>query len=525
CLLGEAFCGSSSTQGLAVMRILAAISVLAFGANALVGPSGIVSPDGKNIQFSSIDEFNNLLYAGPSGVITKDGKNIQLTADQQTLYSNLQPKDVPVAPVVDSEPAVRATLTNEENDNAAVVGPSGIVNHDGVNVQFDAAPTVSVLLNGPSGIVMSDGTLIQKKVSKRSLPLIGPSGMIDEDLNQIQFDGSPGLAVRTKLSKAELLNAAVIGPSGIVNKDGVNVQFDKLPEPDILLEGPSGYVMTDGSLRQKVVKRSAPLIGPSGMLRADGTQVQFTDQEASVRSALTQEENVNAAVVGPSGIVNFDGVNVQFGAPEAPTVLLDGPSGQVMSDGTLIQKVVKRSALPLVGPSGMLLADGTQVQFDNKDLEQRKGLTPEQNAKAVVFGPSGIVLNDGMNIQFGADSAPPSPSVVLDGPSGQVLSDGTLIQKVVKRSLPLVSPSGMILGDGTQVQFKTADAAILLDGTSGIVMSDGTLVQKRSKRHLIGHSDIITDQGELTQLPAGVTVVAAGPSGFVLSNGENIQLT
>merc|ERR1712121_488442 len=108
------------------------------------------------------------------------------------------------------------------------------------------------------------------------------------------------------------------------------------------------------------------------------------------------------------------------------------------------------------GPSGMLLADGTQVQFDAKDLEQRKGLTPEQNAKAVVFGPSGIVLND--------------------GPSGQVMSDGTLIQKVVKRSLPLVGPSGVILADGPPIQ-----------------------------------------------LPAGVTIASAGPSGVVLSNGQNIQ--
>merc|ERR1712121_337958 len=352
---------SSLTQGLAVMRILAAISVLALSANALVGPSGIVSPDGKNIQFSSADEFNNLLYAGPSGVITKDGKNIQLTADQQTLYSNLQPKDVPVAAPVDPDPSVRATLTNEEKDNAAVIGPSGIVNNDGANVQFDAAPTVSVLLDGPSGTIMSDGTPIQKTVSKRSLPLIGPSGMIDEDGNQIQFDGSPGLAVTTKLSKAEKENAAVIGPSGIVNFDGVNVQFDKLPEPTILLEGPSGYIMSDGSQIQKVVKRSLPLIGPSGMLTADGTQVQFDAEEGRARSTLTPEQNAKAVVVGPSGIVNFDGVNEQFAAPGLPTVLLDGPSGTIMSDGTLIQKRAKRS-LPLVGPSGMIFGDGTQGQ-------------------------------------------------------------------------------------------------------------------------------------------------------------------
>merc|ERR1712180_38973 len=351
-----------TTTRLAVMRILAAISVLALGANALVGPSGIVSPDGKNIQFSSGAEFDNLLYAGPSGVITEDGNNIQLTADQQSLYSNLLPKDAPVAAPVDPEPSVRATLTNEENDNAAVIGPSGIVNKDGVNVQFDAAPTAYVLLDGPSGIVMSDGTLIQKKV-KRSLPLIGPSGMIDEDGNQIQFDGSPGLAVTTKLSKAEKENAAVIGPSGIVNFDGVNVQFDKLPEPEILLEGPSGYVMTDGSLRQKVVKRSVPLIGPSGMLTADGRQVQFTAEEGRARSTLTPEQNAKAVVVGPSGIVNFDGV---------------------MSDGTLVQKRAKRH---VIGPSAIITDQGELIQLP-------AGVT------VVGSGPSGFVLSNGQNIQL-----------------------------------------------------------------------------------------------------------------------------
>merc|ERR1719430_2461681 len=149
------------------------------------------------------------------------------------------------------------------------------------------------------------------------------------------------------------------------------------------------------------------------MLRADGTQVQFTAEEASTRSGLTPEENANAAVVGPSGIVNFDGVNVQFDAPGAPTVLLDGPSGQVMSDGTLIQKVVKRS-LPLVGPSGMILEDGTQVQF------KEAGVT-----------------------------------VLLDGPSGLVMSDGTLVQKRAKRSL--IGPSGMLRADGTQVQFTAEE--------------------------------------------------------------------
>uniref|UniRef100_Q7M494 Exoskeletal protein HACP44 n=4 Tax=Homarus americanus TaxID=6706 RepID=Q7M494_HOMAM len=40
---------------------------------------------------------------------------------------------------------------------------------------------------------------------------------------------------------------------------------------------------------------------------------------------------------------------------------------------------------------------------------------------------------------------------------------------------------------------------------------------------LVGASGIITPSGRLIQLPAGVTVASAGPSGAVLSNGDNIQ--
>jgi len=142
--------------------------------------------------------------------------------------------------------------------------------------------------------------------------------------------------------------------------------------------------MSDGTLIQKRAKRS--LVGPSGMIRADGTPVQFTQAEGEIRGTLTAEENARAAVVGPSGIVNFDGMNTQFDAPAAPHVILDGPSGQVMSDGSLVQKVVKRS-LPLCGPSGCILADGTPLQLP-------AGVT------VASAGPSGVVLSNGQNIQF-----------------------------------------------------------------------------------------------------------------------------
>merc|ERR1711970_872070 len=224
------------------MKILAAICLLAVGASAQVGPSGIISPDGKNIQFSH-DQANNIAVAGPSGIVSKDGKNIQLTDGQATL-------------------------------NAAIPAP--------------AAPTTAPLPSTLAGVV-------------------GYSGIVHLDGN-------------TQFTREQAENIILIGPSGIVSKDGKNIQLRN--------------------------KRS--LIGPSGMIRADGTPVQFTQLEGEVRATLTDEQNAKAVVVGPSGIVNKDGMNTQFDAPAAPHVILDGPSGQVMSDGSLIQKVAKRS-LPLTG--------------------------------------------------------------------------------------------------------------------------------------------------------------------------------
>merc|ERR1711875_199751 len=94
----------------------------------------------------------------------------------------------------------------------------------------------------------------------------------------------------------------------------------------------------------------------------NGVPIQFSHAEGQARAKLTPDQYSRAVVVGPSGAVTLDGNNLQFDAPAAPTVLLDGPSGTVMSDGTLVQKRAKRS-LPLVGASGVILADGTPIQL------------------------------------------------------------------------------------------------------------------------------------------------------------------
>merc|ERR1712025_1144044 len=419
----EATCWSSplTLQGQTVMKILAAICCLAVGASALVGPSGIVSPDGNNIQFTH-DLANNVAVAGPSGIVTKDGRNIQLPAGLETLSASHFNAPAP-APAVTPAAPLSPLL-------AGLVGASGIV-HPAGNTQFTREQAEDIVLIGPSGIVTKSGQNIQLR-SKRH----------------------------------------VIGDGGAVLADGTLVQFQQgtVEQPTIILEGPSGILWSNGQLTQKRAKRS--LVGPSGIVGADGTLQQFGQAEVEARAGLTDEQNADAVVVGPSGIVTKSGVNVQFDAPAAPYVILDGPSGQVWSDGSITQKRAKRS---LVGPSGIVGADGTLTQFGHDEATKRASLTPEENARAVVIGPSGIVNKDGVNTQF---DAPAAPHVILDGPSGQVYSDGSLVQKVVKRSLPLCGPSGCILADGTPLQ-----------------------------------------------LPAGVTIASAGPSGVVLSNGQNIQFS
>merc|ERR1711962_942395 len=259
--------------------------------------------------------------AGPSGIVTKDGRNIQLPAGLDTLTTShfntlAAPAPAPVAPLASPLPP---TLTG-------LVGASGIV-HPAGNTQFTREQAEDIVLIGPSGIVTKSGKNIQLR-SKRH----------------------------------------VIGESGAVLADGTLVQFNHgLTEtPYIILEGPSGILWSNGQLTQKRAKRS--LVGPSGIVGADGTLQQFGQAEVEARAGLTDEQNADAVVVGPSGIVTKSGVNIQFDAPAAPYVILDGPTGQVWSDGSLTQKRAKRS---LVGPSGIVGADGTLIQFGQAEVEAR----------------------------------------------------------------------------------------------------------------------------------------------------------
>merc|ERR1712133_23015 len=138
--------GVLGLNSIATMKIVAAICLLAVGTSAQVGPSGIINPDGNNVQFTH-DQANNIAVVGPSGIVTKDGRNIQLTKGQADLHAAIP------APVPAPKTSLPPTL-------AGLVGHSGIVHPSG-NTQFTREQAENIVLIGPSGIVTKDGSNIQ----------------------------------------------------------------------------------------------------------------------------------------------------------------------------------------------------------------------------------------------------------------------------------------------------------------------------------------------------------------------------
>ncbi|KAA0196003.1 hypothetical protein HAZT_HAZT007013 [Hyalella azteca] len=180
------------------------------------------------------------------------------------------------------------------------------------------------------------------------------------------------------------------------------------------------------------------------------------------------------------------------------------------------------SASAQVGPSGIVDPSGNNIQF-----------THDFANNIAVVGPSGIVTKNGQNLQLTAGQA------ALSLPAGwEAFRSALAPAPVAPAPLPagvysvkdVVGPSGVVRADGNNVQFSQATADnIALVGPSGIVTKDGRNIQfvsrkRRSVRDaIVGSSGIIAPDGQLLQLEPGVTVVAAGPSAILLSNGKALQ--
>jgi len=250
-------------------------------------------------------------------------------------------------------------------------------------------------------------------------------------------------------------------------------------------------------------------------------------------------------LVGPSGALLDDGkTQVQF-TQDGPTPLVTGPSGIIWSDGTLTQRRLKREAQHNIGEGGAILSDGQHIQFTEAGVvplvqgpsaiiwsngqvtqlrvKRSNGQMTQKLSKREaqhLVGESGAVLEDGQQVQFTEGGVKP----LVEGPSGIIWSNGQVTQKRSKREAQhLVGESGAVLEDGQQVQFTEGGVVPLVEGPAGIIWSNGQLTQKRSKRNAPGSPAYFKPDGTGVQLPAGVFVASSGPSGVVLTNGQNIQ--
>jgi len=519
------------------MKILATLCALAISASAqVVGPSGIVTADGNNIQFTH-EQAGNTVLVGPSGIVTKDGNNIQLNVDFQ--------------PVKQAAPAVtpQASVTAESK---GLVGPSGIVHPDG-NTQFThdqvaandfntPAPTSQIqfkqgdqiiLLDGftqeqvdnfasvgPSGIVTKDGQNIQLR-SRRSTDItriVGPSGIVDVNGN-IQFTheqaekfNHDGVLPQAETPKLTISEDSIVGASGIVSPNG-NTQFtleeaQKFNKDSSVI---SLIVPTPAPVASTVHAASDRLVGPSGIVDPSGN-IQFSQDQAN-----TKKESTNAVPIPTQGsqikfqqgdqIILLDG----FTQEQVDNFASIGPSGIVTKDGQNIQLRERRSAelTRLVGPSGIVDVNGnTQFTHEQAEKFNKDGSLPQADTPTLtiqeesIVGASGIVSPHG-NTQFTLEQAQ------------EFNKESSTPAKIAPTSAPVPVVS---VKSETQIRFTQGDQVILLDGftqeqvdnfayvgPSGIVTKDGQNIQLRNRR-----------SAELSRL--------VGPSGIVDING-NTQFT
>ncbi|XP_037798092.1 cuticle protein CP1158-like [Penaeus monodon] len=160
-----------------------------------------------------------------------------------------------------------------------------------------------------------------------------------------------------------------------------------------------------------------------------------------------------------------------------------------------------------IGTSGILRKDGSTDLFSHDFAHD-----------IVSIGPAGIILKNGPPVQLDADLRMVGRSKRSSG-AGYVLPAGNL------------GYSGIVRKDGTVDLFDFAHNIAEL-GPSGIVLKNGQPIQLdadlkivgRSRRHVISDTGIITDWGHVIQFREPfTTIVHEGPSGIVLSDGQNIQ--
>ena len=207
------------------------LCLMAVGANAQFTATGIIMPDGKNVQFTH-DQAKNILFITKSGVIMADGKNLQL--DQDGL------------------PRTKREVLQE--------GPSGVLFKDGQKRHLP--PGVTIVLLSDSGAVLSNGENVQFR-KKREVLQEGPSGVLFKDGQKRHLP--PGVEV------------VLVSESGAVLSNGENVQFRKKRSSPLIdaIKGPSGYITPTGQTYHLPPGVTVVIEGDTGALLSDGTAIQF----------------------------------------------------------------------------------------------------------------------------------------------------------------------------------------------------------------------------------------------------------
>jgi len=169
---------------------------------AVAGPSGVVTKDGRNIQFRTKRSAHNI---GASGIILADGTPVQLVKGGEGVYIV---QEGPSGIILSDGTLVQKRAKRSAHN----IGASGIILADGTPVQLiKGGEGVHIVNEGPSGIILSDGTLVQKRAKRSADHLVGASGIITDKGQLIQLPAG--------------VTVVAAGPSGIVLSNGQNIQL------------------------------------------------------------------------------------------------------------------------------------------------------------------------------------------------------------------------------------------------------------------------------------------------------------
>jgi len=231
------------------------------------------------------------------------------------------------------------------------------------------------------------------------------------------------------------------------------------------------------------------------------------------------------AAAGPSGVVLTDGQNIQYTRKKRSTFgMIHGAqvgAGQLMTPAGVPHLFNLGAKVAAAGPSGVVLTDGQNIQYTRKKRSTFGMIHGAQVGAGQLMTPAGVPHLFALGTK-----------VAAAGPSGVVLTDGQNIQYARKKRSTFGMIHGAQVGAGQLMtpagvpHLFNLGAKVAAAGPSGVVLTDGQNIQYTRKKRstaVVGASGVITPSGAQYQLPHGVDVVVAGPSGVVRSDGNNIQ--